>query len=307
MRKLLHRFFVVCIAASTASGLPAQSDRPPVIDVHVHSTNTTPVQELERMRALNIRYIVVSGLGSDLPDWREALASDRYLPSVAGFPCPGGRALFIDRPCWNGSSDELPDVDWLRGEIEAGRVQGLGEIAAEYSGLSPDDPRFEPYWQMAEEFDLPVAIHMGFGPAGAAYPSDRRPVTFPEFRIAAGDPLPLENVLLRHRNLRLIVMHAGWPYLDSMTAILYAHPHVAVDVAALQANIPRAAYYRYLHALIDAGFGDRILFGSDFPNAAEAGIDAILEADFLSDEQKADILCNNARRFLRLDENICAS
>ena len=36
-----------------------------------------------------------------------------------------------------------------------------------------------------------------------------------------------------------------------------------------------------------------------------AGIDAIITADFLSAEQKADILCNNAARFLRLDAGIC--
>jgi predicted TIM-barrel fold metal-dependent hydrolase len=46
-----------------------------------------------------------------------------------------------------------------------------------------------------------------------------------------------------------------------------------------------------------------IMFGSDFPNQLVPGIDAILGADFLSAEQKADILCNNAR-FLRLDASV---
>ena len=36
-----------------------------------------------------------------------------------------------------------------------------------------------------------------------------------------------------------------------------------------------------------------------------AGVDAILAADFLSADQKADIPCNNAARFLRLDNSVC--
>ena len=58
---------------------------------------------------------------------------------------------------------------------------------------------------------------------------------------------------------------------------------------------------------MDAGFGKRIMFGSDFPDQAGPGVAAIVEADFLTSAQKADILCNNAARFLRLPESTCAS
>jgi predicted TIM-barrel fold metal-dependent hydrolase len=47
------------------------------------------------------------------------------------------------------------------------------------------------------------------------------------------------------------------------------------------------------------------MYGSDFPNDAAAGIDAIQSADFLSAEQKSDILCGNAARFLRLNPSPC--
>jgi predicted TIM-barrel fold metal-dependent hydrolase len=89
--------------------------------------------------------------------------------------------------------------------------------------------------------------------------------------------------------------------------LLYAHPGVHVDVGALQAEfmVPRANYYRHLRGLVEAGFAKRILFGSDFPNQVRPGIDAIMAADFLSADQKADILCNNAARFLRLDTSMC--
>jgi hypothetical protein len=48
------------------------------------------------------------------------------------------------------------------------------------------------------------------------------------------------------------------------------------------------------------------MFGSEFTDLFGAGVDAILAADFLSADQKADILCNNAARFLRLHNSVCA-
>ena len=49
----------------------------------------------------------------------------------------------------------------MRGELRAGRIKALGEVSPQYVGMTPADPRLEPYWQLAEEFDLPVGIHMG--------------------------------------------------------------------------------------------------------------------------------------------------
>ena len=92
-----------------------------------------------------------------------------------------------------------------------------------------------------------------------------------------------------------------------MLALLYSNPNVYVDIAALQAPyiVPRPGYFRYLRDLVESGFAKRIMFGSDFPDQASPGIDAILAADFLSADQKADILCRNAARFFRLDAAFC--
>jgi hypothetical protein len=284
----------------------AQPAPPPVIDMHVHSTNTTPQAVLGRMADQNLRYFFLSGLVADLPAWSKVFQPDQYLPGIV-FPCDGGRAPITGRSCF-GSTDVLPDLKWLRGEVESGRIRAFGELTPQYPGISPNDPRLDPYWQLAEEFDLPVAIHMGPGPPGVAYESAAVPFKSPNFRMALSDPLLLEEVLLRHKKLRLYVMHAGWPRLESMLALLWAHPNVYADVAALSTErmVPRANYHHYLHSLVEAGFGKRLMFGTDFPDQVQPGVAAILEADFLSNEQKADILCNNAARFLRLKPSTCS-
>jgi hypothetical protein len=293
------------LVAMVSGGVPTNvlAQRPPVIDMHVHSTTTSP-DALARLDSLNVRYLFLSGLASDLRAWAEA-DSTRYLPALV-FPCDGGRAPITGRPCYDAATD-LPDTTWLRGELRAGRIRGFGEMSPQFLGMSPNDPRLDPYWALAEEFDIPVGIHMGLGPPGAAYESTPMPFRSPAHRMSASDPMLLEDVLLRHKGLRLFVMHAGWPRLEAMLALLYAHPHVYVDMAGLQteALVPRAEYERYLRGLVQAGFAKRIMFGSDFPNQLPAGINAILAADYLTEEQKGDILCGNAARFLRLGEGIC--
>jgi Tat protein secretion system quality control protein TatD with DNase activity len=129
--------------------------------MHVHSTNTTPDEAFSRMKSLNIRFLFVAGLSTDLPAWVAALKANQFLPALSS-PCPGGKAPFVERRCWDGTQD-WPDIDWLRTEVRAGRIKALGELGPQYFGLFPDDERLEPYWQLAEEFDIPVAIHLGQG------------------------------------------------------------------------------------------------------------------------------------------------
>ncbi|MEP6781176.1 MAG: amidohydrolase family protein [Gemmatimonadaceae bacterium] len=290
--------------ALIAPAVPAQSvaTRPPVIDVHYHG-RPTPSPAMSLVDSLNIRYRVIE-LNPVMLDAWQSVDRERFLPSL-GLIFNHGRDLFGGAPGM-ATPGTFPDTTWLRNEIKAGRVRAFGELIPAYAGMSPTDPRLEPYWSMAEEFDLPVGIHMGSGPPGAAYMT--KPFQFPEYRAAYGNPMLLEEVLMRHKRLRLSVMHAGWPMLDQMVALLYAHPGVNVDVGVLQQEqfVPRAAYYRHLRGLVEAGFGKRIMFGSDTPSgSARVGIDAILAADFLSAEQKSDILCGNAMRFYRLPESVC--
>jgi predicted TIM-barrel fold metal-dependent hydrolase len=83
---------------------------------------------------------------------------------------------------------------------------------------------------------------------------------------------------------------------------------VYVDVGSIVFAEPRAAFYRYLQRIVEAGFGNRVMFGSDqviWPDVIERAIASIEAAPFLTEEQKRDIFYNNAARFLRLsDEEI---
>jgi hypothetical protein len=305
---------LVLFAASLAFPLEAQvaDTRPPVIDVHMHTPSSPgPVDDflpdldswIAETDRLNVRLSVLMGLPDILSSWYER-TEDRSIPSLV-FPCENGVSNNWGRPCFEDGGD-WPDIGQLREDIESGRIQALGETGLQYLGLGPSHPLLEPYFALADEYDLPMLIHMGPGPPFSDYEENPFRIRAPNYRAAAGNPLLLEEALLRHPKVRVAVLHAGWPLADEMIFMLYQHPQVYAEVGLLQATefVPRAEYYRFLRRLVDAGFADRILFGSD--TLVEEGINAILEADFLTDDQKEAILCKNAARFLRLGEEICA-
>ena len=63
--------------------------------------------------------------------------------------------------------ENLPDTNWLRAAFESAKIKVLGEIGVQYNGVAPDSSILEPYYSLAERYDIPVAIHIVPGPQGA--------------------------------------------------------------------------------------------------------------------------------------------
>jgi len=241
-------------------------------------------QTIEAMDRLNV-VGVLSGTPERVAEWRRARPA-RFL---AG----------IDFNIQNNYS-----VERLQELRASGRLDVLGEVLTQYEGIAPDDPRLETYWAFAEERDIPIGIHIGTGPPGVIYMGS------PAYRARLHSALTLEEVLVRHPRLRVYVMHAGYPMIDDMLALMYAHPQVYVDTGIIIYSQPRADFYRYLQRFVEAGFGRRVMFGSDqmvWPGVIERSVAVIEEAPFLSADQKRDILYHNAARFLRLTPEQIAS
>jgi hypothetical protein len=238
---------------------------------------------LAEMERLNVT-AVVFGDPASVQKWKDA-APKRV---IVGTSFTQGGA---------GGSGRVP-LDELRRDFSQAGFKVMGEIGLQYEGLSPSDPSVDQYFALAEELDVPVAIHMGTGGSGRAN------IGMPKFRGSKGDPLLLEELLARHPKLRVQVMHAGYPMIDNMLTLLQANSHVYVDVAGLIWSYPLKEVNRYIERLVDAGFEDRVMFGTDqvlWPKLMAYSISIIQNADYLTAQQKRDILYNNAARFLRLD------
>ncbi len=303
----MARYSFLLLALVVMAGCGTNRDTPPgrqpIIDVHLHAFGSDwinyfkdtswfpPIpratdndslreQTLRLLEQLNVVKAVASGVDQKIINEWQAAAPDRIIPALV---------LMLGTP-----------LDTIRARVKAGTIRVLGEAIWQFEGLAPDDQRLEPLWSLAEELDLPVAIHFGEGP-----PRIQREMPF---RLALGDPLRLEEVLARHPRLRLWVMHAGYPMGDRMVALLRSFPEVYVDVAGISVSLPRPEFHGYLRRLVDAGFGRNIMYGSDqavWPAIIPYSMEGIESAEFLSVAQKRDIFCNNAARFLRLEPQVC--
>lgn len=254
----------------------------PPCDNPIWSPETDTALRDQTLAALE-RLNVIGVLGGDrerVAEWK-ALAPERVIAGHNFILTPGA-----------------PSAEDMAAYYDAGGYEVLAEVANQYVGVAPNDPRFDAYWAMAEERDIPVGIHIGLGPPGSSH-------IFPGYRASLYSPFLLEDILIRHPRLRVYVMHASWPLRDEIVAMLYSYPQLHVETGVLQMAVARAEYYDFLEGLARAGFHRRIMFGSDnmvWPGMIEEGIKAIEDAPFLTGEQKRDILYNNAARFLRLDE-----
>ncbi|HJR61010.1 MAG TPA: amidohydrolase family protein [Vicinamibacterales bacterium] len=255
--------------------------KPPCRDA-VWSPATDDGLRTETVKILNRRNIigVLSGTPERVARWRDD-APDRI---IAGLGFQIGRDAIT--------------TDDMRALHARGRLEVLAEVTNQYAGIAADDPRFEPYLALAETLDIPVGIHIGTGPPGAAH-------LFPAYRARLHSALQLDEPLAKHPKLRVYIMHAGWPLGDDLLALMWAHRQVYVEVGVLVWALPEAEFYRYLQRIVEAGFGNRVMFGSDqmvWPGVIEPSIRRIERAPFLGEAQKRDILYGNAARFLRLSQ-----
>ena len=234
---------------------------------------------LAAMDRLDIVAGVLSGTPERMQAWRAA-APKRFIP--------GMYFQLDERP---------PSPAELRAAHGKGEFVVFGEVTNQYAGVAPDDPRMEPYWALMEELDVPVGIHIGTGPPGVIYLGSSG------YRAHLHSALTLEPVLVKHPRLRVYIMHAGFPMLDDLLALMYAHPQVYVDTGVIAFTQSKASFHGYLEEIVDAGFGKRVMFGSDqmiWPGVIGHAVAAIADAPFLDEGQKRDILHDNAARFLRL-------
>jgi uncharacterized protein len=319
----------IALVAGAAARPGAQSSPPPIIDMHMHAEradtqgpppmgmcpgNVFPVPVVGRpwpdtfmahfkkppcaqpiwspatdaelmnrtiavMKRRNV-YGVASGTLTE--QWQKA-APDRIIPAF-GFEL---------------GAERTPSTAEVRDAFASGRYRVFGEVANQYQGFEPGDPAFEPYLAIVEELGIPMSIHLGTGPPGSPY------LGFTKYRARLHSALTIEDALLRHPKLRVSLMHAGWPMIDDLLAVMWTHPQVYVDVGVISYALPRAGFHDYLRRIVDAGFEKRVMFGSDqmvWPETVETAIQAVETAAFLSAGQKRDIFYNNAARFLSLPE-----
>ena len=288
---------------SVAAGQGSSTYRGPIIDVHLHAYTAERFEEpspnpatgqmsvktaeehfrrtLELMKQHNVVLGIVSSASVAVVEQWEAAPPDRVL-----------RGISFDDPADFMKPEELDRL------LREKKLDVLGEVGAQYGGYSPSDPAFDPYWAIAEKHGVPVAIH-----TGSAFP--RTPYTCcPKFRLRLGDPLLLEDMLVKYPRAKVYAMHAGGFFPQNTLMLMTMYPHVYVDIGALSwTPIAGALLEPFLREAQRRRLLGRVLFGTDqmrWPEAITMAIDRVNGLDFLTLEEKEGLFYGNAAKFLGL-------
>lgn len=306
---LLLKFSLLSLCVST---LISCSTFQPIIDVHRHASwpwSDDSVYLQHVMKEKDSSHIVLSLLSThakdDLDNWYER-QPERFLVGVK-VPCPKNTT----KPYYHCYPEDAGWVDtsWLRKEIENNRIHLIHEMAFNYFGIRPDDARLDPYWALAAEYDLPVGVHSGRGPGPKGKNTTRsKKGCCPNYDKEMGNPELLRPVLERYPNLRIWLQHFGSGrrdhsyFLEEGLALLKDYPNIYIDLSITNGAMPIEQYAETLKTLIDAGFENRIMFGTDNISPKKI-LSRFNSLEFLSKKQRNAILYDNAARFLKLDED----
>ena len=274
----------------------------PIIDMHIHAyTDENPL--LGMTHPPTLRGETYEGVTSGTEQKEKTLEKFHQYNIV--------KAIVTNGHLWFDDASETiligganKEVDALRKQHQEGKLQAIAEMSPFYAGILADDPSIMPYFDLAQELSIPAGFHIF--PGGPNYGFHLMPKMLGGMRTYNANPLQLEDVLVKYPNLKVYIMHGGWPYVEDIKALMYAHPNVYVDVAAINWILPQEEFNAYLKSLINAGFGDRIMFGSDqmvWPQTIGVAVETVNSVDFLTLEQKEDIFYDNAAKFLGLTDD----
>ncbi|HEU4363559.1 MAG TPA: amidohydrolase family protein [Mycobacterium sp.] len=208
---------------------------------------TTESQRIETLRSFGVRRFtsLVYPHKPDMAAWLNQWAADfarttpDCLATATFFPEPGA-------------------ADYVAAAIHDGTCVFKAHL--QVGDYDPNDPLLDDVWGIIEDTGTPVIIHCGSGPAPGEY-------TGPE---------PIRRLLTRYPRLTLIIAHMGMPEYGDFLDICRDFTRVWLDTTMVFTEFvnetmpfPQAQQHR----LRDTG--DRILFGSDFPNIPYGYLDAM--------------------------------
>lgn len=153
--------------------------------------------------------------------------------------------------------------------VEVGRIEsglkshqyGCLKIYLGYVPRYASDPGYEPAYDLAHKYRVPVVFHTG-------------DTDSPGAKLKFADPLTIDEVAVEHPDISLVIAHCGNPWIESAAEVAYKNPNVYLECSAMLTGdvqkMPPADVETYMIKPIRWIFGyvndpKKIMFGSDWP------------------------------------------
>ena len=153
-----------------------------------------------------------------------------------------------------------PNVSLIEEGLRSGRY-GCIKVYLGYVHQYAYDKNYEPAYDLAEKYDVPVVFHTGDTNSKRA-------------KLKFADPLTIDEVAVDHPKVRFVIAHCGNPWIESAAEVAYKNPNVYLDGSALLIGnldrMPRAKVDAYVVRPLAWVFGyvedpTKLMFGSDWP------------------------------------------
>lgn len=234
-------------------------------------------ETVAKMDFHKIQYAVICGTIESLE--RYTKADKRFIPAYQDY------------------EETLIPIHQFEEYIKEGKIKVFGEVMAVYKGKTLADSSYQPYLAICEKYNIPVAYH-----TGGSFP-DAQKFGWPKYRISFGDPLLIEDVLVRYPKLKIYLMHAGENFYENTLRMMDGYSNLYADLGVELWLHPLTKDYgiKFLRSAKEYGLLDRVMFGSDqmvWPEAITSSISFLNSINFLTKAEKEMILYKNARKFL---------
>ena len=154
-----------------------------------------------------------------------------------------------------------PNLETAAAEAErAIRRLGLRGLKLDpaLQGFDIDDRRLAyPVYAQAEDLGVPIVMHCGLSWA-------------PEGRSSRAHPLRLEPVVHDFPGLKVVIAHAGWPWVDDALLLALKYPGVYLDTAVIYSGRPSDSLGHVMRDVIGLdvvrrSLHHKVVFGSNSP------------------------------------------
>lgn len=165
-----------------------------------------------------------------------------------------------------------------------------------YNHYYVSDVRYNPVYEMARQYDVPVAVHMGLTATDNGL-------------LKYSHPLTLDEAAVKYPDVTIVMCHFANPFLQDAIAVFEKNHNIVIDLSGLlEGKIhdmerfmqEKKGYIQMLHDWLSyVGDYERVMFGTDWPLANLGDYVTFVKA-FIPERYWEDVFFNNANRIYHL-------
>jgi predicted TIM-barrel fold metal-dependent hydrolase len=156
-------------------------------------------------------------------------------------------------------------------------------------GLPPNNKKYYPLYAKCTELGIPVTVHVGIN-----FSLDRC--------MRVGRPLYLDEVAHDFPELKIILNHVGWPWVNESVAVAWRNPNIYLEIGGIAPKYiaMQGTGWEPLLTYANSLLQDRVLFATDWPVISfQRAVNEIKEWP-VKEEVKEKIFYKNAQHILGL-------